>query len=234
MKSERDLEAVIANLETRSKRTQRFLLLGTLLVVASLVASAIYLNVLRARAEQRARIWEAKATALERTIEATGMALNGKNVAGATILADQALSQARDLVRSADRAGPSSPAIAKMGSRGSPAAGSGPQPPRPKPKTEASPPAPQTRLAATGYAIIINGTGEPVACGQFPQAWTSGKAVVIPVGGSSKFAAGDVRCVMGGDDIDDATLNPRGRYLLQQHSTDGLRLRPASDDEPSS
>lgn len=67
--SGRSIEQKVAELEQRSRRIRSIFLIGTLVIVLSLVAVAFYLNGLRAKAEQRAEVSERKANSLADTLE---------------------------------------------------------------------------------------------------------------------------------------------------------------------
>jgi cell division protein ZapA (FtsZ GTPase activity inhibitor) len=92
--SERNLEQAVAELHERSRKSTRILVIGMLLIVASLLASAFYLNQLRTRAEQQARDWKTKAENLELTVK---QASESRNPEETRALLTSAESQTQEL-----------------------------------------------------------------------------------------------------------------------------------------
>lgn len=86
MTPEQKTDEIIAGIEKTSRLARPFLIIGLLVIIVSLVASAFYLNHRRAEAQEQAARWRAKAGELAVTLQQTRQALTNRNIGQANEL----------------------------------------------------------------------------------------------------------------------------------------------------
>lgn len=98
MTPDRSAEEIIAEIERTSRHARPFLIVGLCVLIGSLIASTVYLNLLRNRAEERARTWETTARNLDLTLK---KAIRSGDSEETRALLTSAESQTRDLAQMA-------------------------------------------------------------------------------------------------------------------------------------
>lgn len=227
--SERSIEKAVAELEKRSIRSRSILLVGTAFIVASLFATVIYLNRLRAEAESLAAHYKTSADDSLTTLKATRSALRRGDLRRAHELLGLAISQTQDLANEAAQVAPPPLAVVRDSRviAKDPVRPSNPAPQREAP-TELGPAMPELYSI---LALVYNNTSEDLVCGP-AIFWRSSDQHQnwIRRRGHMRYI-GAIRCEPPVTQVT-LTLQPRERYEFVRNRDGSVQLNRLDHNEP--